>query len=437
MAEGLTKAKELRETRSNLREQEKSILDKASEEKRSLTDEERTSLDKIDVDFRELTGDIERIERAEEREREMAAGQGARTVEDRAADNATEETADKPSTAEAFRAWGLYATEPTEERREILKRAGVKPNEFTLRMNTSAERREYLQKRAQSVGTDSEGGYTVPEGFRATLEDAMLAFGGVRQSRATVLRTATGNDLPLPTANDTDNKGALLAENAEDSEQDLTFGQAMLNAYKYTSNIIRVPVELLQDSAFDFDSMVGSKLSERLARITAEHFTTGTGVNQPEGVVTGATLGKTAAAVDAIVYLELVDLFHSVDPAYRMSAEWMFNDDVLKIARTLKNPDTNDYIWQESARAGAPDTLLSKPIRLNQEMASPAADAKSVLFGDMSKFNIRDVLDVKLVRLVERYAEFHQVAFVAISRHDSVLVDAGTNPVKVLQQAAA
>lgn len=429
MPEGLTKAKALREKRANLREQEKTILDAASEEGRALTTEERESLDRIDADFRELTGDIQRIERAEEREREESRGQGAVTLEDGDA----RDNGDKPlDFNESFRRWALEGEQPAEQYRS---RDPEARGAFAARMFTGTERQQYI--RAQSIGTDSEGGYTGPQGFRPVLEDAMLAFGGIRQSRATILRTADGNQLEIPTLDDTSNTGALLAENAADAEQDMTFGQALLDAYKYTSKIIRVSKELLQDSAFDFNSLIGSKLAERLARKLATDFTTGTGSSQPEGIVTGATLGVTAAGTVAFTYAEILSLFHSVDRAYREVAEWMFNDTVQQAMRTLKNPDTNDYLWQESARVGAPDTLLNKPIRYNEAMADPAAAAKPILFGDMSKFFIRDVLDVSLVRLVERYAEYHQVGFVAISRHDSVLVDAGTNPIKYLQNAAA
>ena len=289
--------------------------------------------------------------------------------------------------------------------------------------------------RAQST-TDAAGGYTIPEGFSNELERALLAFGGPRRV-SRVLRTASGNDIPWPTVNDTSNKGAILAENTQVSEQDVVYGSVTLNAYKYSSKLIRVSAELMQDSAFNLGAEIGSMIGERLGRITAEHFTTGTGSSQPEGIVTGSTLGVTAASAVAITMDELIDLLASVDPAYQdsSSAGFMMHNSVKSAVRKLKDSN-NQYLWQPGLTSDAPDMLLGKPVVVNQEMASSIATGeKTVLFGDFSKFLIRDAGGVKLARMDERYRDYDQTGFVAFSRHDSVLLDAGTNPIKHLIQA--
>ena len=286
---------------------------------------------------------------------------------------------------------------------------------------------------AQSVGTDSAGGYTVPEGFVPNLEKAMLTFGPMRQV-SDILRTATGNDLPWPTVNDTSNAGALLAENTQDSEQDVAFGVMTLGAYKYTSKIVRVSVELLQDSAFNLGAELGSLLGERLGRIQNTHATTGTGSSQPNGVVTAGTLGKTAAAVAAVTSNEIIDLYHSVGRAYRGGASFMANDSTLAAIRQLKDGDSQ-YLWQPGMQAGQPDRLFGAPVLVNDDMATLATGNKTIIFGDLSKYKMREVLGVTLVRMVERYADYHQVGFVAITRFDGDLLNAGTGPVKYLQQA--
>lgn len=288
-------------------------------------------------------------------------------------------------------------------------------------------------RNAQSVGTDTAGGHTTAPGFVSNLEAALLQFGGVRQV-ANVIRTATGSALDWPTVNDTSNSGALLAENTQDSEQDVTFGNLTLNAYKYTSKIVRVSAELMQDSIFDMGSTIGALVGERLGRIQNTHATTGTGSSQPNGIVTAATLGKTTAGATAITMDELLDLQASVDPAYRVNGTWMMNDATRNYVRKLKSSDSN-YHWQPSAIAGDPDRLFNNPVVINQDMASIATSAKTVLFGDVSKYLIREVLGVTLIRMDERYADYGQVAFVAITRFDSDLLDAGTNPVKYLAQA--
>ena len=301
------------------------------------------------------------------------------------------------------------------------------------------DERQWLQDRrdttgiygAQSVGTDSEGGYLVPTEFRRMLEQAMLAFGGMRQV-STILRTAGGGQLEMPTVDDTSNTGALLAENAADAEQDVVFGQVLLDAYKYTSRIVRVSVELMQDSAFSMDTVLANLLGERLGRITNTHFTTGTGTAQPNGVVTASTQGKVGQTgqTTTIIYDDLVDLEHAVDPAYRVqNPRWMMNDASLAVIKKLADSQGLP-LYVPAIAGGTPDTILGYPYTINQDVVTMSANAKSVLFGPFSKYMIRDVLGITLRRLVERYAEYHQVAFVAIMRADGDLLDAGTNPIQ-------
>jgi len=150
--------------------------------------------------------------------------------------------------------------------------------------------------------------------------------------------------------------------------------------------------------------------------------------------VTGATLGKTAALAGAFTIAELKNLKFSVDEAYRGDAEWMFSDDVLEALELLEDADGRP-LWAPGLTAGAPDRLLQHGYVVNNDMPTIATGNKPVLFGDMSKFFIRDVAGIRIKRLNERFADNDQVAFVAFSRHDALLHDAGTNPVKYLQMA--
>jgi HK97 family phage major capsid protein len=306
---------------------------------------------------------------------------------------------------------------------------------LTLSMAKNAPRTVNDIVAAQSVGTNTAGGFTVPEGFMPNLERALLQYGGMREV-ATVLRTAEGNDLPMPNMNDTGNTGALLAENAQDAEQDLAFTVTTLGAYKYTSKIIRVSKELESDSSFNIGAEIGTATGTRLGRIENTHATTGTGSSQPNGIVTASTAGKTAASATVITHDELLDLKHSVDPAYRMGgqASWMFNDTTLLAIKKLKDGDGRP-LWQAGISVGEPDRIDGDIFVVNQDMADIATAVKSVLYGAMGKFYLREVLGVTLVRLVERYADYHQIGYVAITRFDADLRDAGTNPVKHLVQA--
>lgn len=284
--------------------------------------------------------------------------------------------------------------------------------------------------RALTTQTDATGGYIIPEGFAGQIEQALLAYGGVREA-AQVITTASGNDLPWPTVNDSGNSGEILTENTQVSEQDTTFGVVTFNAYTYSSKAVRVPNQLLQDSAFDLNQWLAAALATRIGRITNTHFTTGTGTSQPRGVVVASTAGVTATQNNAIADTELVDLQHSVGRAYRNNpaSRWMFADSSLKAFRKLKDSDGR-FIWSPGLGVDVGPTLLGKPYTINDDMDDIAGAAKPVLFGDFSKYIIRDVQAVVMMRLVERYADYNQVGFMSFHRSDGDLVDAGTNPVK-------
>ena len=336
----------------------------------------------------------------------------------------------------ALRGWlGFHSVNgASDAQRVAAQRSGLElgNNRLSFKLNSKAPKNQ-AEARAQSL-TSSAGGYTVPQGFINQLEASLLAFGGMREV-ATVLRTAEGNDLPIPTVSDHANVGAILAENTQVAEQDITFSQITLKAYKYSSKLIRVSAELLQDSAIDLESFIGGALGERIARILNTHFTTGDNSSKPQGI-TASGAGVTAASATAITYGELVELQHSVDPAYRGNAKFMMHDSTFKAIRKLLDGQ-NRPIFQPDITAASPGTLLGSPIVINQDCATIAASAKAVFFGDFSKYIIRDVQDFTLLRLEERYADYHQVGFVGFSRHDGRILDAGTDPIKHLVLAAS
>jgi HK97 family phage major capsid protein len=268
------------------------------------------------------------------------------------------------------------------------------------------------------------------------LEVSLLSFGGMRQA-ATVIRTETGADLPWPTFNDTANKGRRIGENSVHTNTDMSFGQVVFGAYKYSSDYVLVSWEFLQDSTLNVAEVIGKALGERIGRITNDEFTTGTGSSQPNGLVTAAGTGVTATALTATTtYSFLMDLVHSVDPSYRVGGRFMLSDAALKMVRKVLIPqysgDTAGApLWQPSLQAGVPDQLLGYGYVINQSMATPATAEKTIAFGDLSKYQIRDVRDITLVRADERFVEYGQVAFLAWSRHDGDLLDAGTDPIKL------
>lgn len=416
-------AKELRAKRANLAEQAKALLDKATAEQRELNQEETQSFDRIHDDIAKLAKDVERIERQESVETELRASRGVvagrMDVETAKAEEKAEDRAKKYEDAfNTYLRWGKEALEP--EQRSLLQSG----------WRTDAENRA-----AQTV-TTTGGGYLIPTGFSGQLEESLKAFGGMRQA-ATVFKTDSGNALNWPSVDDTAQTGELLAINTAAAEQAVTYGQVQFLSYKYSSKLVLVPIELMQDSAFDLNGHLASVLGTRIGRITNTHFTTGDGSGKPSGIVTGASSAATAAATGTVTIDELLDLEHSIDPAYRSAAfgcGWMFNDSTFKKLRQIKDGDGRP-IWQPGLIQGAADTLNGWPYIVNQDVASMSTGTKPILFGALKKYYIRDIMGITVLRLVERYAEYAQVGFLAFSRHDGRMLDAGTDPVKYITMA--
>lgn len=295
------------------------------------------------------------------------------------------------------------------------------------------------EMRAQGTTTDGAGGYTIPTGFVADLIKSLKAWGPMLDPGITrELVTASGNQIEMPALNDTSNTGVRLAENtAATSEGDLVFTQKVLDAYKYSSGPILVSNELLQDSALPFEQIVRDAMAERIARKVNADLTTGDGTGDPNGIVTASSLGKTTASATALTFDEIMDLVHSVDPAYRTTAtcRFMFNDATLLVLRKLKDGDGN-YLWQPpDGRSSAPAKILGYDYAVNQAMDTIAAAKKVMLFGDFNRYVVRRVREFAVRRLAERYAEFDQVGFIGFARYDGELLD--TAAVKHLITAAS
>lgn len=405
------------EERANVWSQMCALRDKTDD----LTAEERESWDRLEAQLTELTGDIERGQRAED----LSSVDYASIPEARseAVNDAGDTDADYRA---AFDMWVRFGqAELTREQRGIL-RGGM--------VNFSTE--EQGQVRAAGVATGAAGGFTVPALFRDKLVERLKFYSGVRQE-AEVITTETGASLPWMTNNDTGNVGAILAENTAATELDPTFGTATLDAYMYTSLMTRVSLQLIQDTALDIEDFLPRKLGERIGRIQNQHWTTGTGTSQPLGLITGGTAVQAAVGnATSFSYDELVSIPARLDPAYLQSGNlaWMGSQPALTAFRKLKDSQ-NRPLWEPSLQTGTPDSLLGYRFVLNNDMAVPAANAKSLAFGDFrSGYVIRDVRAIQTLDLRERFAEFLQVAFLAFQRSGGTVQD--TSAYTVAQNSA-
>lgn len=271
-----------------------------------------------------------------------------------------------------------------------------------------------------SVGTDSDGGYTVPDEFEHTLVEA-LADENVFRTMATSIKTASGDrKIPIVATTGT---ASWVDENAAIPESGGTFDQKTLSAYKLAT-ILKVSEELLADSAFNLEDYIAREFARRFAVAEEAAFCTGNGTGKPTGVfdaTKGASAGITAAKTDTFTADELMDLFYSLRAPYRSKAMWFMNDSTIKIVRKLKD-NNGQYIWQPALTAGTPDMILGRPYKTSVAAPEATTGNTAVLFGDFKYYWIADRKSRTIRRLNELYAVNGQVAFLGTERLDGCLI---------------
>ena len=409
--------KQLREQRDALATEARNILDQSTGEyDANRVDEIYAEIDKID-------GKIVREQQQLDLEARLQSEAG------------------DPDTLAPQNGGGQRQERPGDEVRSLVFDAYVRGGESAIDRLPENVLTEYSRQvqNAQSTGVDSEGGYLVPTTFSGVLLEAMAAYGGVR-AVAQVQSTQSGEAIQWPTVDETQEEGELLAESESASDGDITFGTVMIGAHLWSSKVVTVPIQLLQDSGIgDLEGFISAALARRLGRVTNRYFTNGTGNAQPQGIVNGAGLGHTTATglVDSFTWDDITELEHSVDPVYRMNATWMFHDKVLKSAKKMKDLDGRP-IWLPGVSGSAPAEINGYGYTINQDMAEPGAGNDSMLFGDMSKYLIRDVMNVTLSRYTDSvFDRKSQVGFLAKMRADGKIIAANNAAIKKMRHAAA
>lgn len=294
------------------------------------------------------------------------------------------------------------------------------------------------QQRALAWGGGSGNtGVLGTDDFVQSLETNLLAHGPMLQI-ADVWRTDHGRNLPYPYVDDTGNEGTIVGEAADVSAtQDPTFGETVWGAYKLRSKKVVYSSESTEDVMFNLPGILGQILGERLGRGANRYCTTGTGSSQPTGAVYGAATGVTAASATTFTADEVINLIHSVDPAYRSGAGFglMLHDTVLAFIMKLKDGDGN-YLYKFAD--GTANTIYGKRYQINQHMDSAFTASKELIAaGDFSRYVVRQVRDIRLRRYVELHGDNDQDAVQAFLRLDGKIRNTGTAPIKKLKLAAS
>lgn len=273
------------------------------------------------------------------------------------------------------------------------------------------------------------GGYVVPTDLSPEFIQTMKAYGGMMQA-ARLIRTSGGGTWNQPYVDDTSTAALLTAEASATTVQDVSFSRISLGSYTYRSAVI-VSREWLQDDAVNAAGEINTMLATRMGRALNTAFTTGDGSGKPTGILAasnGAPTGKTTASATALTSAEILDLVHSVDPAYRTgpNVAFMLNDSTLAYIKklTIASGDSTP-LWLPSMREGEPATLWGYRYIINQDFESIATNKSIMAFGDWSYYLMREVLGTTFVRTDELYLNNFSVGFYAFGRYDGKLIPVG------------
>lgn len=395
---------ELRDKRANLWKSMTAFLDTRTGSDGVLSAEDDASYAKMEKDFDALTNEIKRMERKEALEAEMNKPIGTPITEKPMKTSDDEEKTGRASKVYNKSFWNA------------MRQKNIRP-----------EIANALQE-----GTDSEGGYLVPDEVEHTLIEA-LESENIFRTLAHVIQTASG-DRKIPvvaskgTASWVDEEGAI-------TESDDAFNQVSIGAYKL-GTLIKVSNELLNDSVFNLEQYISKEFARRIGNKEEDAFFNGDGSGKPVGIfhsTGGAQVGVTTASTSAITADEVIDLFYSLGAPYRKNAVWVVNDATVKAIRKLKDGNGN-YLWQPALTSGTPDTLLGRPVKTSAYVPTIASGAKVIAFGDFGYYWIADRQGRVFKKLSELYAATDQTGFVATQRVDGKLIL--PEAIKVLQMKA-
>lgn len=379
----MTKITELQDKRARIWKQAKDFLDAKQKESDVLSAEDNATYEKMEQDVVNLGKEIDRRHKQEEIEAAL-----------------NQPTSQAITNTPADGTLSNKQTGYTKDFWQMMRGRGV--------VNTLKE------------GADPDGGFLVPDEFENQLIQK-LQEANVLWTISHVIQTNSGeHKIPVVASEGT---AAWLDEEAAYTESNTRFSQVSLAAHKL-GTLIKVSEELLNDSAFDLMAYLSDEFGRRLGNAEEQAFLTGTGTNQPTGILTdttGTSAGSTAAKTDTLTFDDLIDLFYSLKAPYRQNAVFLMSDDTIKTIRKLK--DKNDqYVWQPSVQAGQPDRILNCPVYTSPYMPNLAAGNKPILFGDFNYYWIADRQGRTFKRLNKLYAVTGQVGFLGSQRVDAKVI---------------
>jgi len=375
---------QLREKRNKLWNTAKEFLDSKRGTDGMVSPEAAAEYDKMEADMVALGKEIERLERQAAYDLEMSKP-------------TSQPVTNSPTNPEAEKT-GRASQEYKEDFGSVLRLKNPVHNVL-------------------STTPDADGGYLVPVEFERRIVQGLEEANVIRRIARTI---STSAERKIPIAADK-SVARWTPENAPIQESTLTFSQKTIDAYKLT-DLIRISMELLQDSMFDLESYIADEFARAFGVAEEEAFCIGTGVGQPTGIFRetgGGTIGVNAG--NTINTDNLIDLIYALKSPYRRNAVFLMRDITVSAIRKLKDSN-GQYLWQPSVQAGEPDRLLGYRLYTSPYVPTVEAGALPVAFGDFAHYWVADRMGRTVQRLNELFAGNGQVGFIATQRVDGKVI---------------
>lgn len=272
----------------------------------------------------------------------------------------------------------------------------VERKAFGVYLRRGEERMGAEERKALTVSSDASAGYLAPEAFGNEILKKLVEFSPIRQYARVVSISSPEIKVPRRTSGMT---GYWVAEAAARAASEPGYEQVTFTPYELAA-FCEVSKTLLEDNVYNLEGELSSEFAEGFGKVEGLAFVKGTGVGQPKGIMTasGITEVKTgdAATLGTNPADMLIGMYHALPALYADRGVWLMNRTTLGTLRTLKD-STGRYLLTDPLSAGAPTTILGRPVVEAVDMDGVAANAYPIMFGDMSGYRIFDRVGISIL----------------------------------------
>ncbi len=297
---------------------------------------------------------------------------------------------------------------------------------------------EQLQLKALSVGTDTAGGYLVPN----ELSDLIIRIVNESSPMRALATVETISSDSLDLIEDTVDMDAAWGDETTDrtttDTNTSTIGRNTIDTYEMYAQP-KATQKLIDDASIDIERWIAEKVADKMARLEATAFIGGNGTSQPKGILSytaGTSWGQIqqvgSGSAGVVTADSVIQLYYALKDEYARHATFLMHRTTAQAVRLLKEATTNQYLWQPGLAAGTPDSLLGAPVALAADMQTPANNSLSIAVADFKRaYLIVDRIGIRTLR--DPFTAKPFVKFYTTKRVGGEVVN--TDAIKILKLA--